>query len=45
MVNLKYVREVRTEPQGEFVVQLIDGQKVPMSRSYHSRIRELLAKA
>jgi two-component system LytT family response regulator len=45
IVNLKYVREVRTEAQGDFVVQMVDGQKVPMSRSYHARIRELLAKA
>jgi two-component system LytT family response regulator len=45
IVNLKFVREVRTEAQGDFVVQMLDGQKVPMSRSYHSRIRELLAKA
>ena len=45
IVNLKYVREVRTEPQGDFVVHMVDGQKVPMSRSYHARIRELLAKA
>jgi two-component system LytT family response regulator len=45
IVNLKYVREVRTETQGDFVVHMLDGQKVPMSRSYHSRIRELLAKA
>ena len=45
MVNLKYVKEVRTESQGDFVVQLVDGHKVPMSRSYHSRIRELLAHA
>ena len=44
MVNLKFVREVRTEPQGDFAVHMVDGQKVPMSRSYHSRIRELLAK-
>ena len=44
IVNLKYVREVRTEAQGDFVVQMVDGQKVPMSRSYHARIRELLAK-
>lgn len=45
IVNLKYVREVRTEAQGDFVVQMVEGQKVPMSRSYHARIRELLAKA
>jgi two-component system LytT family response regulator len=45
IVNLKYVREVRTEPQGDFVVHMVDGRKVPMSRSYHARIRELLARA
>ncbi|HTB98701.1 MAG TPA: LytTR family DNA-binding domain-containing protein [Terracidiphilus sp.] len=45
MVNLQYVKEVRTEPQGDFVVQLVNGQKVSMSRSYHARIRELLARA
>ena len=45
IVNLQYVKEVRTESQGDFVVQLVNGQKVAMSRSYHSRIRELLVHA
>lgn len=45
IVNLQYVKEVRTEAQGDFVVQLVNGQKVAMSRSYHSRIRELLVHA
>ncbi len=45
IVNMKYVKEVRTEAQGDFVVQLVDGQRVPMSRSYHSKIRGLLAHA
>lgn len=45
IVNLQYVKEVRTEAQGDFVVQLVNGQKVAMSRSYHSRIRDLLAHA
>jgi len=43
IVNLTYVKEVRTSPQGEFTVLLVNGQKVPMSRSYHARIGELLA--
>jgi two-component system, LytTR family, response regulator len=43
IVNLTFVKEVRTSPQGEFAVMLVNGQKVPMSRSYHARIGELLA--
>ena len=43
IVNLQYVKEVRTSPQGEFAVVLVNGQKVAMSRSYHARIGELLA--
>jgi two-component system, LytTR family, response regulator len=43
IVNLQYLKEVRTEPSGEFTVLLVDGQKVAMSRSYHARISELLA--
>jgi two-component system LytT family response regulator len=42
MVNLHFVKEVRTEPQGEFAVVLVDGRKVPMSRSYHVRILQRL---
>ncbi len=42
IVNLQYVKEVRTEPQGDFIVQLVNGQKVAMSRSYHSRIDRFL---
>ncbi len=44
IVNMQYVREVRTESQGEFSVLLSNGQKVAMSRSYHSRVGELLAR-
>jgi two-component system LytT family response regulator len=44
IVNLQYVKEVRTESQGEFSVLLFNGQKVAMSRSYHSRVGELLAR-
>lgn len=45
IVNLRFVKEVRTEGKGDFVVHLLNGQKVAMSRSYHSRISELLATA
>ena len=42
IVNLHYVKEVRTEPNGDFAVLLVDGQKISMSRSYHSRVSEWL---
>jgi two-component system, LytTR family, response regulator len=42
IVNLQYLKEVRTKPSGEFMVVLLNGQKVAMSRSYHARISELL---
>ena len=45
IVNLQYVKEVRSEPKGDFVVQLVNGHKVSMSRGYHARIGELLARA
>lgn len=45
IVNLRYVKEVRTESRGDFIVQLVNGHRVAMSRSYHSRIGELLASA
>jgi two-component system LytT family response regulator len=44
IVNLEYVKEMRTESQGEFSILLLNGQKVAMSRSYHSRVGELLAR-
>jgi two-component system LytT family response regulator len=45
IVNLHYVKEVRTESRGDFIVHLVNGQKLTMSRSYHARIGELLARA
>jgi two-component system, LytTR family, response regulator len=42
IVNLQYVKEVRTEPGGDFSVVLVSGQKVAMSRSYRSRVSEWL---
>jgi two-component system LytT family response regulator len=44
VVNLNYVKEIRTDPKGDFVVQLVSGQTIPMSRSYHARIRHLLGR-
>jgi two-component system LytT family response regulator len=43
IVNLQYVKEIRTDSQeGESFVLMHDGQKVPMSRGYKSRISQLL---
>jgi two-component system, LytTR family, response regulator len=45
IVNLQYVKEIRTDPQqGESFVLLKDGQKVPVSRGYRTRIAQLLAR-
>jgi two-component system LytT family response regulator len=44
IVNLQYVKEVRTEQTGDFTVVLLGGQRVPMSRSYRSRVSELLVR-
>jgi len=45
IVNLQYVKEVRTEANGDFSVLLVNGQKVPMSRSYRSRVSEWLIRS
>lgn len=42
IVNLNYVKEVRTELDGESVVVMVTGQKIAMSRGYRSRILETL---
>ena len=42
IVNLHYVKEVRTEQTGDFTVLLLNGQKVPMSRTYRARVSEWL---
>lgn len=39
MVNLQYVKEVRTEADGEAAVLLASGQKIPMSRGYRAHIQ------
>ena len=45
IVNLRYVKEVRTESRGDFMVHLVNGQKLAMSRSYHARLGDLLSRA
>jgi len=40
IVNLQHVKEIRSELNGDFAVFLANGQKVPMSRSYRSRVSE-----
>ncbi|HEU4635345.1 MAG TPA: LytTR family DNA-binding domain-containing protein [Edaphobacter sp.] len=42
IVNLQYVKEVRPEIDGEYGVHLLNGQKIPMSRTYRSRIKNWL---
>jgi two-component system LytT family response regulator len=42
IVNLEYVKEVRTQSNGESVVILFNGQKLAMSRSYRSRMNRWL---
>jgi two-component system LytT family response regulator len=42
IVNLKYVKEVRREANGDSVVILDNGQKVAMGRSYRSSLGDLL---
>lgn len=42
IVNLQFVKEVRTDSDGEASVILLNGQKIGMSRSYRSRINTLM---
>jgi two-component system LytT family response regulator len=42
IVNLQYVKEVRMESDGDTAVILLNGEKVPMSRSYRARMQRLL---
>jgi two-component system, LytTR family, response regulator len=45
IVNLQYVKEIRTDTQeGEPSVLMRDGQKLPLSRGYRSRIAQLMAR-
>lgn len=42
IVNLHYVKEVKSESDGESMVVLTSGEKVPMSRGYRTRIQKLI---
>ncbi|HEY2040188.1 MAG TPA: LytTR family DNA-binding domain-containing protein [Edaphobacter sp.] len=42
IVNLQYVKEVRPEVDGEYGVHLLNGQKIAMSRTYRSKIKNWL---
>jgi two-component system LytT family response regulator len=42
IVNLRYVKEVKSQADGEAIVVLTNGESVAMSRSYRSRIYKLL---
>ena len=44
MVNLQFVKGVATGTKGDFVVDLDAGHRVAMSRSYHARLGDLLAR-
>jgi len=44
MVNLQFVKGVGTGTKGDFVVHLASGHGVAMSRSYHARLGDLLAR-
>jgi two-component system, LytTR family, response regulator len=43
IVNLQFVKEVRTAPPNDFTVVMMNGQKIAMSRNYHARVGQLLA--
>jgi two-component system, LytTR family, response regulator len=42
IVNLKHVKEIRSELNGDFTVVMVGGQTLSMSRGYRSRVTEML---
>lgn len=44
IVNLHFVRGVETGAKGDFIVHLVSGHRIAMSRSYHARLGDLLAR-
>ena len=42
IVNLQYVKEVKSDADGESTVVLTGGEKIAMSRGYRTRIQKLL---
>jgi two-component system LytT family response regulator len=45
IVNLQFVKEIRSETNGDFAVILVNGQKVSMSRGYRSRVSEWMIRS
>ena len=44
IVNLRYVKEIRkVGPEGESFVLMYDGQRLPVSRGYRTRITQMLS--
>lgn len=44
IVNLECVREFRPLPHGDYLVKLLDGKEVTMSRNYRQQFRQALAR-
>jgi len=42
IVNLRYVKEVKSENDGDATVMLVSGERIAMSRSYRSRVQRLI---
>lgn len=42
IVNLHHVKEVKNDANGEAIVVLLSGEKIPISRTYRPRIEKLL---
>ena len=42
IVNLRYVKEVKSDNEGESVVILTSGEKIAMSRGYRTKIQKLI---
>jgi two-component system LytT family response regulator len=42
IVNLHYVKEVKSEADGESTVVLVSGEKIALSRSYRASIQKLM---
>jgi len=42
IVNMRYVKEVKSENDGDATVMLVSGEKIAMSRSYRSRVQRLI---
>lgn len=45
IVNLRYVKEIRSESRGDCRVHLVNGQQLAISRSYRARVSDLLKQA